>query len=230
MQIQVIRKSIAVIAIAAGLAGYAAAQEVSDEIVNATVGKWLIASEDGTLGCHVTLEKGKTIGGRVVTEESPCGPPWHDELAAWEFSDGGIVLRDATRKELITFQEQEGGPWKTPLDTSPVVYFVPEPGAMDRVPTIKSSVGTWVLTNQSGKALCQIELLDEPSSRLEEAKAMRLSKDCSAQVKKTKIDAWQIAEIQLVLVGGEDWVYTMMPDKDGFVSDDGKYRLKRATR
>lgn len=45
-------------------------------------------------------------------------------------------------------------------------------------------------------------------------------------MKKTKIDAWQIAEIQLVLVGGEDWVYTMTPDKVGFVSDDAKFHLK----
>jgi hypothetical protein len=230
MQIRVIAKSLAVIALTASLGGYVAAQEVSEDIVNATVGKWLTALEDGSIGCHVNLEKGKTIGGRVVTEGSPCGPPWHDELAAWEFSDGGIVFRDATRKELITFQVQEGGPWKTPLDTSPVIYLVPEPGGMDRVPTIKDSAGSWVLTDKSGKALCQIDLLDEPSPRLEEAKAIRLSKDCSAQVNKTKIDAWQIAEIQLVLVGGEDWVYTMTPDKDGFVSDDGKYRLKQATK
>ncbi|MBO9198310.1 hypothetical protein J5277_29720 [Rhizobium sp. 16-449-1b] len=82
------------------------------------------------------------------------------------------------------------------------------------------------MTDKAGKVLCHIDLLNEPSPRLEEAKAIRLSKDCSANVKKTKIDAWQIAEIQLVLVGGEDWVYTMTPDKVGFVSDDAKFHLK----
>lgn len=126
-------RSIAVIAIAVWMASPAFAEDVSEDIVNATVGKWLIASEDGSVGCNVTLEKDKTIGGRVVSEGIPCGTPWHDELAAWELSDGGIVFRDATRKEIINFQEQEGGPWKTPLDVTPVVYFVPEPGEMDRV-------------------------------------------------------------------------------------------------
>lgn len=121
------------IAIAVWMASPAFAEDVSEDIVNATVGKWLIASEDGSVGCNVTLEKDKTIGGRVVSEGILCGTPWHDELAAWELSDGGIVFRDATRKEIINFQEQEGGPWKTPLDVTPVVYFVPEPGEMDHV-------------------------------------------------------------------------------------------------
>ncbi len=224
------RKLTGAIGIAAILTGPAMSQDVSEEIVDATVGKWLIASETGAPGCHVTLEKDRTIGGRVVTEGKPCGSPWHDVLAAWEFSDGGIVFRDATRKEIITFQEQEGGPWKTPLEVSPTVYFVPNPGAMDRVPVAKDIVGLWILSDKKGKALCRIDFQDKASSRLEDAKAIALSSDCSASVKKTKVDAWQISEIQLVVIGGEDWVYTMTPDADGFVSDDGKFHLKRAPK
>ncbi len=114
-----------------GSDGPAVSQDVSEGIVDTTVGKWLLTLEDGSLACHVTLEKVETIGCRVVTKVRPCGPPWHDELAAWEFSDAGIVLRDATRKEILTFQEQEGGPWKIPIDVSPVIYFIPEPGKTD---------------------------------------------------------------------------------------------------
>jgi hypothetical protein len=213
--------------LASAFGGHARAQEVSKDIVDATVGGWLIASEDGTLGCHVTLEKGKTIGGRVVTEGKTCGAPWHDQIAAWEFSDPGIVLRDATRKELIGFQEQEGGPWKTPLDVSPTVYFIPEPGSMDHVPTTKDAIGKWVLTDKKGKAICHMALVETASKRLDDAKNVELSKDCAASVKKTKVDAWQISEIQLVIIGGEDWVYTMTPVRDGFGSDDGKFNLRR---
>ena len=77
-----------------GSDGPAVSQDVSEGIVDTTVGKWLLTLEDGSLACHATLEKVETIGCRVVTKVRPCGPPWHDELAAWEFSDAGIVLRD----------------------------------------------------------------------------------------------------------------------------------------
>ncbi|MGO6727245.1 hypothetical protein ACCS45_03860 [Rhizobium ruizarguesonis] len=51
--------------------------------------------------------------------------------------------------------------------------------------------------------------------------------DCAATVKKTRIDAWQIDEIKLGIIGGEDYIYSMTPDADGFVTDDGKFHLKR---
>jgi len=213
--------------IIAATVGHLAAQEVSEDIVDATIGEWLIASEDGSIGCHVTLSKEKTIGGRVPQEGKVCGAPWHDEIAAWEFAEPGIVLRDATRKVLVGFEEQEGGPWKTPLDVSPVIYFVPEPGSMDSVPTDKGVVGNWILSDAKGKSLCQLSLLETTSQLLDDAKAVALGKDCATSVKKTKIDAWEISEIQLVIIGGEDWVYTMVPDKSGFISDDGKFRMER---
>lgn len=203
------------------------AQGVSQDIVDATVGKWLIASEDGSVGCRVTLEKDKTIGGYAMTEGKPCGAPWHEEVYSWDFSEPGIVLRDATRKNIIGFEEEEGGPWKPPLDGSPVIYFIPDPGTMDHVPVAKDAIGKWVLTDKKGKAICHIDLLDQKSPRLDDAKGAELSKDCSPSVKKAKIDAWQISGIQLAIIGGEDWVYTMMPETGGFVSDDGKYHLKR---
>ncbi|MGZ2504514.1 hypothetical protein ACVINI_005059 [Rhizobium beringeri] len=214
------------VCLAASASGQLSAQEVGEAIVDATIGEWLIASEDGSVGCHIILGKDKTIGGRVVTEGKTCEAPWHDEIAAWDFSNPGIVLRDATRKQLVGFQEHEGGAWKTPMDVSPAIYFIPQPGSMDRIPTAKEAYGNWVLSDK-GKSLCHLSLLETVSKRLDDASAVELGKDCAASVKKTKIDAWQIAEIHLVIIGGEDWVYTMTPDKDGFVSDDGKFHLKR---
>ncbi|NEK19847.1 AprI/Inh family metalloprotease inhibitor [Rhizobium leguminosarum] len=116
--------------LAASASGHLSAQEVGEAIVDATIGEWLIASEDGSVGCHIILGKDKTIGGRVVTEGKTCEAPWHDEIAAWGFSDPGIVLRDATRKQLVGFQEREGGPWKTPLNVSPVIYFIRSPNRL----------------------------------------------------------------------------------------------------
>jgi hypothetical protein len=40
-------------------------------------------------------------------------------------------------------------------------------------------------------------------------------------VRKTKVDAGQISEINLVIIGGEDWIFTLLPEAgDSFVSDD----------
>ncbi|MGO7452039.1 hypothetical protein ACCS81_08550 [Rhizobium ruizarguesonis] len=46
-------------------------------------------------------------------------------------------------------------------------------------------------------------------------------------VKKMKFDAWQISEIQQVIICGADWPCTMTLEKDGSVSDDSKFHLRR---
>ncbi len=206
--------------------GIARAQEVSQDIVDATIGEWLIVSEDGSLGCHVTLGKEKTIGGRMVKEGNTCGAPWHNEIAAWDFAGPGIVLRDATRKEVIAFGEREVGPWVTDIERTPRIYFLPEPGNIDRAATEKEALGKWVLTDKKGRALCHITLLDSPSKRSDDSKGIRIDGDCSASVKK-KVEAWQIDEIKLGIIGGEDYSYSMSPDTEGFVTDDGRFRLRR---
>jgi hypothetical protein len=213
--------------IVSGLVARVHAQEVSDDIVKATVGEWLIVSEDGSLGCHITLGKQKTIGGRVVTEGKICGPPWRDQIAAWKFESPGIVLRDATRKEVVGFGEREVGPWVTDIERSPRIYFVPEPGRLDRAATEKEAVGKWLLTDAKGTTLCHLELLATASKRSDDSKRLQIDGDCAARVKKTKIEAWKIDEIKLTIIGGEDYIYLMAPDADGFVTDDGKFHLKR---
>jgi hypothetical protein len=50
--------------------------------------------------------------------------------------------------------------------------------------------------------------------------------DGAAGVKKTKVDAWQIPEIQPVIIGVADGC-TMTLEKHGFVSDDSKFHLRR---
>ncbi|MBY5370559.1 hypothetical protein [Rhizobium leguminosarum] len=42
-----------------------------------------------------------------------------------------------------------------------------------------------------------------------------------------KSDAWQISEIQPVIICGADWPRTMTLEKDGFRSDDSKFHLRR---
>jgi hypothetical protein len=222
--------SLAIVSASLSIFASPALAQVSDDIVEATTGTWLIASADGSLGCRVQLSKDKTIGGYALTEESPCGPPYHDMLAAWDFAEPGIVFRDATRKSVLGFEEQEGGPWRTPLEVEPAVYLVPEPGTMERVPTKKAVSGTWALLDRKGKTLCHVTLLDTPAAGYDDANALELSKDCNATVRKTKITFWQISEIYLSFSAGEESSYGWMPAADGFVTDDGKYRLQREKR
>ena len=41
------------------------------------------------------------------------------------------------------------------------------------------------------------------------------------------MDAWQIDDIKLAIIGGEEFVYVMTPDADGFVTEDCKHFLRR---
>jgi hypothetical protein len=206
-----------------------ASAQVSDEIVDATAGLWLVASEDGLPGCRLTFLKSKTIGGYALKEEKPCAGPLHDTVAAWAFGEGTIELRDATRKVMMSFEEQEGGPWRTPEGVTPRVYLIPEPGPRQSIPVASRLFETnWTLSDKKGKAPCGIKLSGRAIPD-QDSYALDISKDCSASVKKTRISSWQISEINLVFIGGEDWSYTMLLMPDGnFVTDDGKYRLVQA--
>ena len=204
--------------------------QVSDDLVQATTGLWLVASEDGSPGCRITLQKDQAIGGYALQEEKPCAGPLHDNVYAWSFGGDGIVLRDATRKVMMSFEEQEGGPYRTPEGVSPRVYLIPNPGSMQSLPTAKKVANTsWTLTDMKGKALCGIKLTDRKVSGYDDDFALETSKDCSAPVKKTKISMWQISEINLIFVGGEDWAFTMQLQPDGnYLSEDEKYKLVKA--
>lgn len=207
-----------------------ATAQVSDDIVEATTGLWLVASEDGSPGCRLTFQKAKTIGGYALKEEKPCAGPLHDNVFAWDFGGNGIVLRDATRKAMMSFEEQEGGPYRTPEGVTPRIYLIPDPGTMQSVPVAKNLAGSsWTLSDKKGKALCGIKLSDRPIPDYDDAFALEVSKDCNAAIRKTKISMWQISEINLVFVGGEDWAFTLVLQGDGtFVTDDGKYKLAKA--
>lgn len=97
---------------------------------------------------------------------------------------------------------------------------------MDRAATEKEAVGKWLLTDKKGKTLCHLELLSLASKRSDDSKSLKIVGNCAASVKKTKIEAWEIDEIKLGIIGGEDYIYSMTPDAEGFVSDDGKFHLK----
>lgn len=72
---RVVRSVLTSFAVMLALSGVGRAQEVSEDIVDATVGDWLIVSEDGSLGCHITLKKDKTIGGRPWRKERRAAHP-----------------------------------------------------------------------------------------------------------------------------------------------------------
>ncbi len=110
----------------------------------------------------------------------------------------------------------------TDIERTPRIYFVPQPGKVDRAATELEAVGKWLLTDKKGKALCHMELLNTASKRSDDSKSLKIVGDCSASVQKTKIGAWQIDEIKLGIIGGEDYDRRC----DGFVTDDGKYHLK----
>ena len=98
---------------------------------------------------------------------------------------------------------------------------------MVRAATERGSYGKWVLRTKKGESLCHLALLDTPSSRNDDSKGAKLGTDCTGSVRRKKIDAWQIDDIKLAITGGEEFVYIMTPDPDGFVTDDGNLFLRR---
>ncbi|MES2906094.1 MAG: AprI/Inh family metalloprotease inhibitor [Pseudomonadota bacterium] len=206
------------------------AYAVSDDIVAAMAGEWLIAPEDGAQGCVLQFDKDKTIGGYAVQEKAHCAlADLHDRVASWDFGgDGDIVLRDATRKTILHLYEQEGGPYRTQQGTLSAMIMVKGQKGVDRVPMAQHLFGTWQLNDKGGKPLCKITLLDHPPEGGEESYALELVKGCSGTLRKYKLVSWRIQDFSLELDGSDGESIILVPQADGsFVADDKVFSLKR---
>lgn len=77
-----------------------------------TEGVWVFSeATDGAPDCKLILKPGQTIGGKIVARKGKCDKvrPGMDDAHAWFIrDDGALVIVDATRKPLISFER--GGP------------------------------------------------------------------------------------------------------------------------
>lgn len=207
------------------------AHAFSDEIVEATAGEWLVAPADGTQGCRVHLKTKVVIGGYAAEQKMPCAAssPLYEKTYAWDFDgNGGVVLRDATRKTLLNFAEQEGGPYTTPAGFEPAMLMVKAPQGVDRAPSPKKLIGAWDLADKNGKRLCGVELLGWPPGG-EESFMLTLSKQCNPAIAKLNLASWRIEDFNLALYGSDGESLIMTPQANGsFLAENGMH-LTRAT-
>ncbi|HEV7642294.1 MAG TPA: AprI/Inh family metalloprotease inhibitor, partial [Pyrinomonadaceae bacterium] len=203
---------------------------IDDDTFKATAGDWLVAPDNGKQGCVVSLGVEQAIGGYAATEKQPCSAqnPLHDRVYSWNFSDGGILFLDATRKVILRLQEQEGGPYRTAPEAQPAFLMAKGLTKTDRVPMAAQIFNSWSLSKMDGTKLCEMDLQNQPPESGEKSYALSLSKDCDASIKKLKLASWRIEGFDLMLYGTEGEALSFAADgKGNFISDDQKLRLTR---
>lgn len=85
--------------------------QADDEIIRATAGRYRIS--DGTHSCTVTLKAEGSIGGHEADLGKGCEKidPKLADIGVWNLDGGGIVFSDTLRHRIVSFDENEGGPY-----------------------------------------------------------------------------------------------------------------------
>lgn len=193
------------------LAGPAAAQDESPDILRSYLGSWLVAGDDGKLGCRVTL----AAAGRQATPEPACAArlPRVAQTRTWSI-DSGVILRDASRKAILAFVEDETTVMKT-REGSPAYYLVQAKAGVERAPHAPALVGRWSLERPGGPALCVAALRDRPPPGADESFALALEPGCDAAVARLKLSSWRIEDFRLMLYGPDGQSLAFEPAADG---------------
>lgn len=188
------------------------------DILGGSVGHWLIAPENGDPGCHVMLEKAEVIGGNALTLAPECAanmPAFAEAAAAWRFAPDGLVIADATRKAILTFQETEWGTYATIGEPGTRVLLTKAPASVNSVPNAKNLFGAWSLSDAAGNALCSVDLKDGPPPGGEESFGLSLDAACADSIKALKLASWRIEEMSVVLYGTDGESLVFSPGENG---------------
>lgn len=196
-----------------------AGDDVSPEIVAAMAGEWLLAREDGSPGCRVTLGTASVIGGYEIEVDAGCqkAVPQIAEAAAWRFGDGGLVLADATRKSLLTFAEQEDATYVAAGDGGARLHLAKAAGGVSAAPNAKELFGPWAMVRPEGERLCMISLSESAPPGGGESYALTIPGTCDPAVMKLKLASWRVEGLALMLYGMDGASLAFEPDgKGGF--------------
>jgi hypothetical protein len=187
----------ALVMLAAGMASPALSQ--SEEIYRAQTGRWLIAATNGQPGCVVTLDAGRAIGGRVIRGAESCARtvPIIASAAAWDMGEG-VVLRDATRKTLATFSEDETA---ILTDSRQKLLMVPAVPGVDRLPHADAVFGRWEMRRPGGPPLCTVTFAERPTQAGADTRPLTLAPGCDSAVSRLKLASWRIEGPHLMLYG-----------------------------
>lgn len=211
---------------AAATPGPAAAQ-VSDDIVKATAGDWLLAPEDGRPGCRVQLRTDEVIGGYSLRPSPSCLGVMTMMVTAmaWRFDEagGGIAFAGPERETVVSFAEKEDGTYASAGAPGDVLLLVKAPPGVSAVPHAKTIFGTWSVLRSGGAVLCRVTFSDQPPAGGQESYALTLAEECDATLTRLKLASWRIEGLNLMLYGTEGDSFAFAPSGNGtFVADDAK--------
>jgi hypothetical protein len=187
--------------IALGVSGAPPAVAQSEEIYRAQAGRWLIAARTGEPGCVVTLGLARAIGGRAIEMGQDCAKrlPVIANAAAWAIADG-VILRDATRRTIARFSEDETAIW---TERNQDLLMVPLTQGVDRLPVARAVFGAWTMRRPGGPAICEVTFLDRAPPGGQESFALTLRPGCDAAVTRLKFASWRIEGPNLMLYGND---------------------------
>lgn len=199
----------------------ARAEKVPDYIKD-TAGDWLVVTDDGKPGCRIKLETAHTIGGYVATPAPDCAAKKLTlaQTASWDFN-GGVKLRDAARKLLFDFQEDETTMMKTSWEKPPVAMIVKARPGVDRAPFAPDLFGTWALKRPGGPVLCEVTLEKTPPKGGEESFALKMGVPCDPAVTRLKLTSWKAEDFSLSFYGTTDASLRFEPSPEGFAKAEG---------
>lgn len=205
----------------------AAHAQVSDEILKATAGNWLLAPEDGSPGCRVQLRTTETIGGYELRPSPSCLAvrTVMATVVAWRFDEAtsGIAFTGPERETVISFKENEDGSYSSSGEPGEVLLLLAAPPGVTAVPNAKNIFGTWTVLQGGGAAVCRVTFADTPPPGGEESYALTLADGCAPKLANLKLASWRIEGMNLMLYGTDGESFTFQPsDKGTFVADDAK--------
>jgi hypothetical protein len=209
--------------------------QVSDDIVKATAGDWLLAPEDGRPGCRVQLRTNEAIGGYELRQSPSClGVRTMLMTAiAWRFdqTNGGIAFSGPERETVIGFTEKEDGTYASDGAPGDVLLLIKAPAGVSAVPNARTIFGTWTALQSGGADLCRITFSDQPPPGGEESYALKLEDGCDETLTRLKLASWRIEGLNLMLYGTDGDSFTFAPGAKGtFVADDAKPPLMLVRR
>jgi len=209
--------------------------QVSDDIVKATAGDWLLAPEDGRPGCRVQLRSNETIGGYELRPSPPCLGVRTMMVAAvaWRFdpTTGGLAFSGPERETLVSFTEKEDGTYASAGEPGDVLLLIKAPPGVTAVPNAQSIFGSWSVLETGGGDICRLNFSDQPPPGGEESYALAVADGCDAKLANLKLVSWRIEGLKLVLYGSDGESFTFLPAAKGsFVADDAKPPLMLVRR
>jgi len=207
--IDMARRTITGVAVAAGLCSGAQAQDTpaSSDPAKAMIGAWEFSNADHDKVCRFNFRADAAGSGYRVDVDRSCAglfPPTKD-VAAWTIDAFGTLrLLDARGNVAIELTEAEAGIFDG-FQPGEGRYILQSAAAVVPVRSADDMIGDWAVARGTGKPICTLTLANSPAGA--NALALKIKPGCDALVTRFAPTAWRIDQGELVLLSarGQSW-------------------------